>query len=83
MDVKLKNAKSPLANNLHFYLPLIEEITEAGMTPMCIIGLKITEGDSASIRAYFATHNEIMDEMLYGICKAFVEAHDAGTLNTV
>lgn len=80
---ELKRVASPLANNIQFYLPLIEEITNAGMMPMCIIGIKQKEGEEKKIDTHFATHNKTMDAMLYDICKAFVVGYEQGNIKPI
>lgn len=80
---KIKKTESALANNVSFYLPLIEEITKADMMPMCVIGIKQHPDNEKNVSAYFATHNEMMDAMLYDICKAFIKNYDAGTINQI
>jgi hypothetical protein len=72
----LKNTGSSLGKNLEFFLPLIEEITNNEVMPMCVVGLKKNEQKEKTYQAYFATHNGTMDKMLYDICKAYVDGYE-------
>lgn len=82
-EVELKTSKSALVNAIQFYLPLIEEITDAGMLPMCVIGVNLKDKENKLISAHFATHNATMDSMLYDICKSFIKAYEEGAVKTI
>lgn len=82
-EFTFKKNTSDLANNINCYLPLIEEITIAGMIPMCVIGIKIKDEEKKQFSAHFATHNDAQDDMLYDICKVFIKAYDEKTIKKI
>lgn len=71
--VKFKVIKSGLAKTIQVLMPCIEEISDKGMTPLCIIGFKSPNKDKI-VETTFATVSDDESTMLvmYDICKNMV-----------
>ena len=69
----IKPTKSKLASNISVCLPMIEEVTDHGKIPVCVLGIAM--GDSDTMDTWFATVNDSpeIEAAVYGACKAFVE----------
>ena len=76
----IKRAASKMAQQIEYFLPLIEELAEEGMLPFALIGISFTaNGDGKTHKIYVATHNDTQDKMFYDMCKSYVDAVDNGT----
>lgn len=64
-------------------MPLIEEITDNEVLPMCVVGIKQNAEREKTFQAYFATHNGTMDKMLYDICKAYVDGYEKNMIEFI
>ena len=64
----LKIAETQLMQNLISVTPMLEEITEAGMFPMCLIGFKFEE-ENTKIISSFSTLNDEHDIHVLEVCK--------------
>lgn len=71
-DFKLKKVKTKLGINISAVIPMVEEITKAGLTPFCLIGVDINPKNKI-IKTHFATISDNLDPMLFELCKQLSE----------
>lgn len=78
----IKRASSKLARNIQVILPMIEEITERGLTPLCLIGFGEPKKND-NILAWFATisDDKATKEVLLKCCKELIELEEKGMLH--
>lgn len=76
--MKVKSAKLTVNQNLIRVLPLIEEITDKGLMPYCLIGFAPDEKEEGKINAHFATLIDEADPVLVELCKQLIEAYPTG-----
>ena len=69
----MKKTKTDLSKNIELALPMIEEITETGHLPICVIGFSLVGKNK--LATIFSTLSDEHDSIVYEICKQFVSSH--------
>jgi hypothetical protein len=72
IEFKAKLAKSKLTANIQRVLPLIEEITDQKVLPLCLIGFSADK--KGKVHAHLATISDdsATEAALFEICKKYV-----------
>lgn len=75
-DFKMKEVKSKFLQNLIIVTPLIEEITERNLAPICLIGFAPAADDQKEILVHFATvsDDDNAETVLYELCEHLLKS---------
>lgn len=75
MEIKKNTTK--LGQSVSAALPMLEEVAERGLTPVCVIGMNVDDLNSGDINVWFATISNDLDPMIKELCRQMAEEHPA------
>lgn len=70
---KLKRTKGELAKNIQIVLPLIEELTDRKLMPLCLIGMEVNEKGETEIWVATVSDDKATEDATHEIFKIMHE----------
>lgn len=72
-ETVLKETKTKVGQAMIVALPMLEEVVERGLTPMCVIGARVK--NKTTIDLCFATLADEHDATIYKFCEEFISQY--------
>lgn len=76
---KFKVLKSELAKNIRIVLPMVEEITDQGLMPLCLIGLDVDENGETEIYCATVSNDKSTESATTEIMQLLLSSKDRWT----